>query len=397
MIRRLALVGDSITAKATAASTPRWADVVTEQLGNIVGIGPIVSSGFLNVSQYPWSYTSGTWGAAGVVLDLCPYGLGKYGANGSGSIYNYTHPTQWRPIQSFDVYYGDYSNAGNFQYSIDGGAWTNMGQDIAQDGRMCKFHVPSAVTSTIDFRQYNGSSSAGCCLYGIEVFYLDPLTTTQGLIVHNLAVAGTTLSDLTSVAGRMNFFDSVFIDAVHGGGAISSAPNAGILVEHINDANTRTTTQWSADHATLYSRIGSLCPVGYWSWSEMHSPAYDATTQADFRQKTKDDAALHSIPVLDFYDIGIANGYGTTAGTQNAALMSGGIVGYSVSPVDNGHPTTYGHKYMAPYLYWFIRNNILSLGDVPLSSPVQAPIPSVSYIGAKPSISYSAELPIKVG
>lgn len=362
MIRRIALVGDSLMQLVTTEQ--RWAELVAERLANIPGIGPLVSAGFQSFQVAEWTRTAG-WNPTGSgSIDLAPYGMGRYGAGGSGNTATWTRPTQWRPVQSIDVFFGDYTGGGNWQYRIDGGTWLNMNQTLAQDDTIGKFHIPTPVASTIEFRQYNGTAAAGCMLYGVEPFFLDPLTTTQGLIVDNLAIAGTTLDELvTPPAGgdRMAWFDEVKVDPVNGGGAISNRPNTAVVMMHINDfsdINGFTTAQWAADIATFYARVSPLAPLAYMNYGEMNVDGYDTTNQAAFRAQTKTSAALHGIPVLDFFDAWAANGWGAV-GTQNDALQAAGIVSFD-PPFDNGHPTQAGHYDIAHRVYWFIRNQFLT-------------------------------------
>lgn len=413
MIKRFTLVGDSLT-YASSPNGPQsltrtggrgtWGELAAEGLANLSTIGPLLSAGFQSVwytSGAPGTWTlTGTWSsnASTDAWDRGPYGLGKYGANGSTHVASWAKPSQWRAVVGFEVYFGDYTGGGNFQYRVDGGTWTNMSQTLAHDNLMGKFYVPTAVTSTIELRQYNGASSVGCCIFGITPWFVNPLTATDGLVFDNIACGGQALDDLTVATSgdRMAFFDSVKVDPVNGGGAISNQPNAGVVMMHINDARLFTVAEWAADIATFYARVSPLAPLAYMSYGEMNATGYDPTTQADFRAQTKTSAALHSLPVLDFYDIWTANGWGTGVGTQNAALMAAGLVSYSVSPTDNGHQTQAGHIDMAPRAYWFIRNRILGLGAVPTAYPVASKQTDVTYTGSEPAVAYAAGLPVMI-
>lgn len=402
-ISQISLVGDSLTVGTgpvgTAYSIAQggsgcWAELVAERLSNISGIGPLVSSGIRGVwlndlaaaDDNEWS-RSGSWTAVTSIdlFDKVTYGEGMY-ANGISNTVTYTRPSTYRStVIGFAVYWVDYSSGGNWQYSIDSGTWTNMNQTITNNNGLKKFYVSTAVTSTIDFRAYNGSVGVGCLIVGIELFYHDPATVTNGgLIVHNLGTNGTRLNNLAaSTSGdRLAFFDSVTLGT---GSPITNSPNIGVIMMHINDVTLANTTTWANDLTTLYNRVSPLGPVGFISPWECNTAVYNQTQQTNYRTQTKTTAASLGAYVYDLYDAWSANGW-----TGNTAAQTVGLL------IDNLHESQSGHLDIATRIYWFIRTQFLGLGTVPTAYPVTSKQADVTYTGSKPAVAYAASLPVVI-
>lgn len=408
-VSQIVLVGDSITYGGIVVGVGTsslikdgglgaWAELDAEGLANVSGIGPLISSGFRSTWIDEWGVTSGTWGAviSTDAFDRVPYGEGLKSAGGSSNILKWTRPTQWRPVVGFALYFVDRTTGGNWSYRVDGGAWTAMGQTLAQDNLLAKFYVPTAVAVSVEVRAANVAGTAvAVCVAGIEAFFLSPLTTTAGLIVHNIARNGAPLNTLTLATSgdRMAFFDAVKVDPVNGGGAITNRPNVAITMMHVNDVRLfADVPTWAADIATFYARVNALAPLGYLSYGEMQAPTYNATTQANYRAQTKTSAALHSIPVLDLFDA-----WGGAVGTQNAALAAAGIITISASPADNGHPTQTGNFDMAHRIIWWLRTQFFaSTINQPSSMTVNAKQAAVAYSGKQAAVAYSARAPVSV-
>lgn len=421
-VRQIVLVGDSLTHAGTPnapqtlvslGGSGTWAEQVTEGLANIPTVGPLISSGFRStwmqsgaLGSTEWSLSAG-WSTmiSTSISDRGPYGDGIFTTTGGSTVIaTWTRPTRWRAVVGVAIYFMDgslASAAGNWQYRIDGGTWTNMGQTLLHDGHLCKFYVPTAVSSTVEIRAYTGSAAVGCQIAGIEAFFQNPLMTTTGLIVHNLGRNGAPLNDLTATTtgDRLAFFDSVRVDATNGGGAISNSPNTCVLMMHVNDIRTiDNTTTWAADLATLYARVSPLASLGYMSYGEMNSAGpYPYADQASYRTQTKTSAALHSIPVLDHYDRWTAMGFGSGVGTQNAALVTAGLITVSVSPADNGHQTQRGQNDMAGPIYEFVRKNFFSsFSSYPSSYTATGKQAAVQCAGKQAAVQYAARAPIGV-
>lgn len=363
-IKQIALVGDSLTqgTKDLTSHTAyggigTWAEQLAERLANLPGVGPLVSSGlrgawlgYIGDSDPEWSFV-GSWSAVltSDAFDKAPYGVAKY-ATSTANTATYTRPSGWRAAVGVAIYWIDKSAGGNWQYRIDGGTWTNMGQTVAQNNALKKFYVatPSSF-STIDFRGYDGTSNVHICPVGVEVFFSDPATA-SGLIVHNIAASGKKLNDLfsSSAGDRAAFLDSVTL----GSGAIANTPNAGVLMLHINDVTLANTTTWNTDLTTLYNRVHTLGPVGFVNPWEMANASFNTTTQASYRAQTKTSAASLGALVFDIYDAWVGNGW-----TDNAAALAAGLI-----LADKVHQAPAGNVDLTPRLYWFARNNFLTVG-----------------------------------
>lgn len=370
------------TSSITQGGKGAWWELVADQLANIPGFGPLISSGFRGIwlklgaeSDGEWSAAVGSWTnvASTDAFDRGPYGQGQYSAAGSGATQTWNKPATWRPVVGFALYYADYAAGGNWQYRVDGGTWTNMGQTLNHDGKLCKFYVNAPVTATVDVRAYDGASSAGICIFGIEAFYLPPSTAT-GCIFHNLAVNGAQLHSLcaTTSGDRLAFLDSVQVDPVNGGGAISNRPNTAIVMMHGRDVVLASPSGWGTDLTTLNTRASPLAKLLFMSPFELAqfpdeansvSPGFSWSDQTSYRDKTKAVAAAFAtpVPVLDLYDRYQQMGFGVASGTtvtlsnsQNVALRAAGLL----NPLDNGHEMQAGHLDLAPPISWFIRTNL---------------------------------------
>lgn len=340
-----------------------WAELAFERLSTIRGLGPLVSSGLRGVwlagvpgGDTEWSFTTGgnAWSdtASTDAWDRL-FGKGVY-ANGINKVATATLPTTYRSAVGFAIYFMDYTGGGNWQYRINGGTWTNMGQTLAHDNLLAKFYVPSSLVagSTVEVRCYDGSADCGCALGGIEWFYLDPTTTTQGFIGHNCGVNAMKLNTLVAATSgdRMAFVDSVKIDAVHGGGAITNRPNVGAVVDCINDNQLANLTTWNNDLTTFNTRMAPLGKVGFISTWEISTAVYTAVSQANYRAQTKTTAAALGVPVKDLFD-----DYSSLGWTTNALLAGTGILN-----ADAIHASQAGHLDLADRVYWWVRTQLLT-------------------------------------
>lgn len=366
-VRQMVMAGDSLSQVGSGIFTwgqgyqGIWAQIVTSRLARVPGIGPLVSSGLIACAptQAQWTISAGWSDTASTdAWDKAPYGVTAAGAtkvlkhgNGSTKTVTFTAGADiLYPNVGFCLYYLDYTSAGNWSYSLDGGtSYTNMGQTIQNNNVIKKFYVPTPIVrgKTVIVRAADSAASgAGCCILGIEVFYQTPLTA-DGLIVHNIAVSGADLHELVlSTSGdRMAFFDSV----VGATGTISNSPNVGLIIEHINDVTSiDNTTTWNTDLGLLNTRVSPLCPIGIWSPWEAINASYDTTDQAAYRTQTKTSAASFSPTwkTLDLYDDLVSNSI-----TGNAATIAAGYLHDAV------HPSQAGHIWMANKVYWWIKNN----------------------------------------
>lgn len=384
MINQLVLCGDSLTqgtvgGGAFAAGGPAtscggqgsWAELLADRLANIVGLGPLISSGFRgthlgtiiggphNNGNVEWIY-AGSW--TGVestdAFDKAPYGGAPFGtsyvssyASGSGNTATWYKPASWRPIVGFAIYWVDYTSGGNWSYKIDGGAATAMGQTLANDNKLCKFYVASSVTTSVEIKAATtGGTSAGCLPIGIEVFYANPATT-SGLIVHNLGINSTKLNSLVAATSgdRLAFFDQVKLGT---GSPISNAPNIGTIVMHINDVLLASTSTWNTDLNTFYARVGSLGRVGILSYVEAKTASYNQTQQTNYRAQSVTTAAAWSTPgkVFSLYDWAANLGF-----TGNTACDTAGFF-----LTDLIHESQAGMLAYTDPIYWWVLTRILT-------------------------------------
>ena len=346
-----------------------WFELAAERLANIHGLGPLVSSGIrcvhlgFTASGFPSEWTVPGGGSLGNTVastdpwDRYPYGADGRWANGSSFVWTWTVPAGYRPIVGFALYYIRKAGEGNWQYRIDGGTWTNMGQTLVGDNHMAKFYVNTPITATLDIRAFDGTAGCDTFPVGIELQYLAPGS--DGVIFHNLAVNGSQLHQLcASTSGdRLAFFDSVQIDPSNGGGAIPPTPNAGVMVMHINDATIGNTSTWNADLTTFYNRCHPLGPVCFMSPYECRvGPA----TEASYRAQTKTSAAaLGALGPLDIFDAWAANGWGGQ-GAQNAITSANGLL----LSTDGTHEAQLGHLDIATRAYWFLRETLFAVPAV---------------------------------
>lgn len=395
MIRQIVFTGDSTSQgtvgffNITAGGQGCWYELVAERLANIVGVGPLISSGFRGCHLSFLSEWTAPATTTAVVssnpYDVYPYTGGRW-SNGVSNVWTWTKSVRLRPIIGFAIYWVDKTNGGNWQYRIDGGTWTNMNQTLNQNNKLCKFYVSSPITSKLDIRgSSDGINGVDCFPAGIEAYYVDPLTATQGLIAHCIAVNGSTLHQLTATTSgdRMAFLNNVQLGT---GSPVAPTPNAGVFMMHINDVAIDNTTTWGTDLTTLNTRASPLGPVGFINIYEANNSVYP--NQAGYRAKTKTTAAGFATPVkvYDIYDAWSANGWtGLTAETAAGLLY------------DLVHESQAGHLDIATRIYWFIRNKFFNISATIPSIYVAAALQEARmYIGNRAVVAYKAGAPISI-
>lgn len=373
-----------------------YEEQVADRLANISGIGPVIGPGCK--LMYTDGVRVGSWtGTVSTdVFDRAIFGTAYYSAGGSGTTITWNVPAHWRPIVGFCVYWIDYTNAGDFQYSVDGGAWVNMGQTINNNNKLKKFYVASAITSSVAFRAYNGATSVGCMVAFIEPFFVDPRSATTGVIVHNLGYAGNYLinfAGLSSSGDRLAWFDDVTLGT---GSPPSNRPSICIFGTFSNDCALApaSTTDWVTELTAVRNRVSSYASVGFINVYEQGGVRLDGTNctgadQATWRAALASTAASFSCPVLDIYSEWSKMGYTGFAGAVVAGFMNNG-------GVDTLHLSQIGDNDVANRLYWLIRNNFLSVGNTPTVYPQKAKAASVAYTAKAASKAYTAGAPIAI-
>jgi len=392
-IQQLALVGDSQTEGTyldyaySRSGQGSWFELLRDRLANVAGIGPLISSGFRGVGlglagSVEWSFTSGAdvWTAitSASAFDKCPYGIARY-AFGASKIATYTIPNRQRANIGFALYYVDLGVGGNWQYRIDGGTWTNMGQTLAHNDALCKFYVSTPVTSTVDIRaSSDATTGVNCVPAGIELFYASP-SSTQGLIVHNIALDGLALHELalSGSGDRMAWFDSV---TQRGSNTITNTPAAGMVVMQMtNDCHViNNAATYAADLTTVRNRLAPIGPLLVMNPWEYFS---ESSQQATYRAQTKTTCAGFSpaVPVFDLYDAWSSNGI-----TGYAAAAAAGLMG------DSTHDSQLGHFDVANRVLWQIRNRFFpSFASAGSSAPVVGKRATPAYSGKLANVAYA--------
>jgi hypothetical protein len=383
MIKTLALFGDSVTIglgisgfnnPISSGGQGSWSELLREGLANINGFGPLISSGVIAVWNFGapsgamWS-RSGSFTAVvtGNAYDKQPDGRGATGSHAT-DIWTFTKPPLYRVPIGFQLYFVDLAGGGGMQYRLDGGTWTNFGQTLLGDNKLMTFKVASGFSNTLDVRHFNGTSDVLGCLHGIELVYSNA---TDGFILQNHAVNGSALhSAFTSTAGdRMAIIDSVKAGT---GSPTLPHPNIGVVAMYVNDIARASVTDWAADLSLLYTRASPLGPVAFMSPYEVTPGTYLLAQQVSYRAQTKTSAtSLGAKGPLDFYDAWSSNGW-----VGNAAEIAAGLLD------DGTHPSQLGNFDMYPRVYWFVRNNLLSVGNTPSIYTALASQASASYTGA---------------
>lgn len=392
---RILLLGDSLTAgtkgnyEYAKKGNGNWAERVADLLGNLAGIGPLLSGGFRGCFlDHVGADLSGEWTTAGswtdvVSTDAFDKGIYGYGqlASGSTAVKTYTKPPWSRAIVGFAVEWIDYTSGGTWSYRIDGGSWTNHGQTIANGNAYKRFYVATPITATLEIRAANAAGTAqGCLPLGIEPYYS---TATTGIIIDNLAVPGEKLNNLVaSTSGdRMARLSAVTL----GTGLPTSPYPTHALAMHINDVTLANTTTYGTDWTTLRARIPSI-PLGLMNPWECDTAVYNQTQQTNYRAQLKTSAAGFAVPakVLDHYDRYTAKGI-----TGHAAMTTAGLL------VDGVHETQRGHVDLTDPIYWLIRNQLLTAtAAAPTSYPVAGSQAAVQYQGKLAAVQYAAGAPI---
>lgn len=402
-VKQLFLVGDSLTAGKLGGhdfaqgGDGSWAEHTRGLLGNIDGLGPLISSGIRLTETAVNGLSLGEWTGGGTWTDVAstdafdkyPYGHGGY-ATGSSFTRTYTVPAWMPPIVGFQLYWIDMNggghSGGNWSYKINSGSQTAMGQTLALDNSLNVFYVSTALSAgdTVQIRAANTAGTSVYCLpVGIELFFLPP-STTQGLIVHNMSIGGGKLNTLVAATSGDRM---AFVDSVKAGTGSPKVPDPDALVMGIiNDVQLGNVTTWANDIATFYSRTHNLGTLGYYSAYEANFGTYPQSTQTSYRAQTKSSAASHGIPVLDWYDKLAAYGVTGNAATSAAGFLEADLI----------HPSQAGHNYLSPLCYWFIRNNVLGLGTVSEAYTATAKKADVQYSAKKASVPYLAGAPVAI-
>lgn len=354
-IKTFTCFGDSLT-EGTAfqpgayyGGSGQWVETIAEWMNILGNWGPLISSGMIPTYQAYWAKT-GTFTALTTsnAWDKMPYSAG-FTSNGQANTWTFTYSNRLRTPVGFAIYWTDWASGGDWQYRVDGGSWVNMGQTRAGDNKLAKFYVSGAVTSTIDFRGYNGSSDVGMLINGVEIYYLAP-TTTTGFIVHNLGHNGDVLHGLTVTgsADQMAIVDDVKLGT---GSPNSPYPTEGCIVMHLNDVRIyNDTTQWANDMTAFYNRCSPKGTVGFHSPWECSYIFYPSADQAAYRTQTSTTASSLGAKYLNHNIFWSRVNIITPTDSLNF-----GITG------DGTHPTQSGQAIVAYWVWWWLLNNFFNI------------------------------------
>lgn len=392
--------GDSLTQRTKGAfsylqgGAGSWPELLAEGLANLVGVGPLLSGGLRGVwlglvgaNLSEWTFSSGWTAVASTdAFDKAPYGAVSPAViqtgNGSTTIATWTKPTQ-RALVAWELWYID--RGGDWSYRINGGAWTANGQALVNDNKVKKFRV-TGNPSTVEIRCANAAGTGvNAVPLGIEPIYS---SATSGLVVHDIAVAGSKLNMLCAATSGDRM-------AVLGGGAdgavtlgtgtpLNPAPTHALWM-HINDTALANTTTYATDLTTLRTRLGSI-PLGLMNPWECDTAVYDQTQQTNYRAQLKTSAAGFGTPakVLDHYDRLSAKGI-----TGNAATVAAGLL------LDAVHESQAGHLELWPPIFGFVRT-LLGIGAVPSAYPVAGKLAVPAYAGKVAAVGYAAGAPVSI-
>ncbi|HSX22672.1 MAG TPA: hypothetical protein VLE97_07880 [Gaiellaceae bacterium] len=333
-IRKLLFTGDSTTLGNTGGfrfsqgGRGSWVELVKTRLANVLGVGPLITDGVHTIAlgfnaagwATEWSLPASLTSVLSTdAYDKFPYTAGRR-ANGASKIWTWTKPAWMPALVGFALYYVDIG--GNWQYRVDGGTWLNHNQ-ASHTNQIVVFYVNTPITSTLEIRaSSDASTGVDTFPFGIEPYYLAP-STTDGLIVHNIAVNGSQLHELcaTTSGDRLAFLDSVVAGT---GSPILPTPNAGSIVMHVNDVTLNNTTTWATDLTTFRNRAAPLGPVGFINIYEASPGFYVGQRLENYRDQMATSAAGFSpaVPVLNLYDALAELGYGGVDANAQAATVA---------------------------------------------------------------------------
>jgi hypothetical protein len=349
-VRHIACVGDSITAGKVGGFNLQnggrgdW----VEQLGVATGnsVGPNVGAGFrglwlgLNPEVEPEWQSAGTWTKTlpTDAFDVCPFGSGYRSNGGASATLTWSKPPPVT-VAGFELYWFNMAGAGNWQYRVDNGAWTNMGQALTPaNNQLHKFYVATPVHTSVQIRAYTGSVPCLAPIGGISVYATDPRTA-HGLMVHNLGKNEDFLADLVrpSSGNPLAWFDGVVSNPT----SLGVRPDL-IIVMFSNDVIRNDTALWKNNLAKLIHRVHTFADLLLMNPYEQNGRS--KLTQAAYRAATTTMATTYRCAVLDLYSAYYTAGAEGFTAAQAAGLM-----------YDSLHPSQLGHDDIAARVWRTLR------------------------------------------
>lgn len=404
MIRQFVIFGDSVWNQYTPGNSSlarggkgAAVELLVERLGAIKDVGPVLSTGVRGVwnadnkSVYEWTVPTSTagfrqdgsstaptthvWGRAPITMVINGHTAADY--------LKYKRPPMWRKPVGFAVYMVDVTGH-NGEYSTDNGAtWTNFGQAIGAGGapgtnHLIKFYVNTwnNTTDSVWFRGYNGGVDINVGIVGIELFWVDPSTATNGIIGHELTVDGYSLHTMNGYSGGSDpyaLLDKVFLGT--GSPTFTPTPNFFLWMPFGGDIRNANPDQWYAptgvpgvpgtgDLRKWNDRVKNICPqlwTSDYQFADGAVPAenpfsppanvspYSFASMVAYRARTKQAVADFKIAdYISFYDEWAALGINTwTKGVRQGWLTNPSAIGAN----DAGHPLDAGTADLANRLY----------------------------------------------
>jgi hypothetical protein len=349
-VRHVVCIGDSITQGTTSGcdyehgGSGSWVERLATAAGH--QIGPTIGMGYRGLwlgvdpnSDKEWR-RAGTWTRTtfNQTFDVCPFGEGFYGSGGPTSTLTWTKPTGVT-VAGFDLYWFFMPGAGNWQYRVDAGAWTNMGQPLTSpDSKLHSFFVPRPVHSSVQIRAFNGIANCLAPIGGIGIYASDPRTT-PGLVVHNLGRDQNFLSNFvrSSAGDPLALLDGV----VPAPGTIGTRPDL-VVVMFSNDVLFNNAIAWKANLNRFIARVQPYADVLLMSPFEQGDR--NADMQAAYRAATRSVAQSAGCALLDLYEAWSDAGDVGYAGASAAGLMNGTL-----------HPSQLGNNDIAARVWRLLR------------------------------------------
>jgi lysophospholipase L1-like esterase len=309
-------------------------------------IGPNIGYGYRGLwlgldsnSEHEWKAT-GTWSRTtpSQAFDVCPFGDGFYSNGGTGAVLTWTKPVGVT-ISGFDLYWFGMAGAGNWQYRVDSGAWTNMNQSLTSPAnKLHKFYIARPVHANVQIRAHNGSDPCLAPIAGIGIYSSDPLAS-SGVVVHDLGRDFDFLSAFvrTSAGDPLAWLDAV----VSNPPALKVRP-ALITLMFSNDVVFNNTSKWQADLVKVISRVSPYADILLMNPYEQNGR--DPTIQANYRAATASVATARRCALLDVFDAWAGAGDQGWTEANNAGLMN-----------DNNHPSQLGHSDIAGRVWRLLR------------------------------------------
>ena len=326
--------------------TGSWVERLAGAMGR--AIGPNIGHGFHGLwlgldagtnSATEW-HAAGTWTRTTPKqpFDVCPFGDGFYADGGATTVLTWTKPTG-EPATGFELYWFHMPGAGNWQYRVDAGPWTNMGQPLgAADNKLHKFYVPRPVHARVEIRAYDGRRACIAPIGGISTYSHDPLTA-SGVIVHNL---GRDEYSLQAFVRASSGDPLAWLDAAVSDPATLAIRPALVALLFSNDVELTSTAMWRANLLTVIERVRAYADVLLMSPFEQSGRS--VTTQAGFRAATESVAVAQGCGVLDLYDAWAGAGDTGWAAAKADGLMADGL-----------HPSALGHQDIAGRIWRLLR------------------------------------------